>query len=194
MKQLFFLLFIIFSVASCSKSTFYAYEKNGDYCTLEVTKTNDVIYRAYYGNNYNKEYTGEYRPTQEFITSNIYIYIYSLDGRVEEYISIESEFDMYLLRVDEDKFDSCFYDILDKKDSDITYVKKGKDSLDLLWTPNIKRDLLKEACYKENNITWFPPYLNRIAKINYKKFKQANIAIKDLKNPKKKYIRDTKRK
>jgi len=76
MKRFFFLILIIFIVSSCSKSIYYAYEKNGDYCTLEVTKNDDVIYRAFYGDNYNKEYTGEYKPTQEFITSNTYIYIY----------------------------------------------------------------------------------------------------------------------
>jgi len=92
---------------------------------------------------------------------------------------------MYLLRVDEDKFDSCFYDILDKKGSEITYIAREKDSLDLLWTPNIKRDLLKEACYKENNITWFPPYLKRVKKIDYKKFNLPQIKTKHLKHPKK---------
>ena len=75
MKKTIFLIVLIFVLQSCSSSIYYAYEKDGDYCTLEVTKKEDVIYRAYYSDNQNKEYSLHNTLPQEYIASNIYIYI-----------------------------------------------------------------------------------------------------------------------
>ncbi|GGX35064.1 hypothetical protein [Aquimarina muelleri] len=56
----------------------------------------------------------------------------------------------------------------------IHYSKKNRDSLDLLT--NLKTELGKEPCFTEHKITWFPPYLKKIKKIDYKKF---NLPLKE---------------
>ncbi len=76
-RTLLFIL-ILFSVASCSKSTYYAYEKNGDYCTLEVTKKGDVIYRAFYSTSENKEIPIYFYGETEPLVTDVYIYIYTV--------------------------------------------------------------------------------------------------------------------
>ena len=64
------LTLLVFSLISCAKSNYYAYEYNDNdnisYCTLEITKKNEIIYRATSTDYWKKSYP----------YSNLYIYIY----------------------------------------------------------------------------------------------------------------------
>lgn len=181
MKKAIFLIVLIFVLSSCASSIYYAYEQKGDYCTLEVTKQDDVIYRAF-SENYAV-------PNYDFPNANnIYIYIKSHDENHENSVSIDDFFELYFIKINSDKFNYCggFEEIgAPYLETLITYSKETKDGLDLLWYPKIKEKLIMQDCTRENAITWFPPYMKRIKKIDYKKFNLPQIEIKHLKNPEK---------
>ncbi len=165
MRITFFIL-ISLTTISCSRSVYYAYQKGDTYATLELTKGNNLIYRAksddfYYNENSNfKKY--------------LYITSLNIDKQEDNFLSIGENFTMlYLNNIEEEGYNGC----ISKRTKDflwnsyIRYEKKSLDSLSLLWTPEIKKKLLKEPCFKKTGITWFPPYLKKIKKIDYKKFK-----------------------
>ncbi len=155
-KKIILLIGVLLLITSCSRSIYYAYQRGDIYATLELTKRNDIIYRTksdLYNNNY------------------LYIDAINLKERNEKYVSIGESFTLSYININ-GEYKACFPLITENLiwSSYITYKKKS-DSLSLLWTPEIKKKLLKEPCFKETGITWFPPYLKRIKKIDYKKFK-----------------------
>ncbi|WP_338815801.1 hypothetical protein V9L05_22665 (plasmid) [Bernardetia sp. Wsw4-3y2] len=66
----------------------------------------------------------------------------------------------------------------------VSYFRESSDSLSLVWTPDRKKEFLKEPCFQEITIDWFPPYLKRVDKIDYEKF-DLPIKKKYLQYPKK---------
>ncbi len=164
MRITFFIL-ISLTTISCSRSVYYAYEKGGTYATLEVTKDNNLIYRA-------KSRRYYYKASSNF-RDYLFIDAKNIDEFEENYFSIGEAFTMIFIDNNDYNRDYCSGTLTNDflSNNYLTYKKINQDSLDLLWTPEIKKKLLKEPCFKESGITWFPPYLKRIKKIDYKKFK-----------------------
>ena len=153
-------------LSSCSRSIYYAFEEKGTYCTLEEKKNGEVIYRAVSKEHYNIESSG----------FKEYLYVHSPNSANTIYIGIGTGFVFrFVQNIKLDIEDMCFSksEYIPNK-SLVHYSREGKDSLDLLT--NLKTELAKEPCFAEHKITWFPPYLKKIKKIDYKKF---NLPLKE---------------
>ncbi len=150
-----FLIFILL-VTSCSRGIYYAYEKDGTYATLELTKMNDIIYRT---------------NAKEEIKKYLYIKTQNIKNYNDDVLTIGEAFLILYTDLNKEDYEVCFSKHTEKLlwNSYINYTKINVDSLIL---SKVDEDqLLKEPCFKETGIRWFPPYLKRIKKIDYKKFK-----------------------
>ena len=153
-------------LSSCSRSIYYAFEKEGTYSTLEEKKNGDVIYRAISKEHYFTERSG----------FKNYIYLYSPISSNNIYTGIGTDFIlMFIENLDPYTENTCTTNNQFNPDKNIIhYSKKNRDSLDLLT--NLKTELGKEPCFIKHKITWFPPYLKKVKKIDYKKF---NLPLKE---------------
>ena len=123
---------------------------------------------------------------------------YELDSTLSKSISIKKYFDGVVIeaytgksftkimpmRLDkEGQLDAEIYHtpILFMGHSYVLYIRESRDSLRLIWTQNIKKEFLNETSFAMMEIDWFPPYIKRVKKIEYKKF---NLRVK------KKYLKD----
>ncbi|WP_338815800.1 hypothetical protein V9L05_22660 (plasmid) [Bernardetia sp. Wsw4-3y2] len=52
----------------------------------------------------------------------------------------------------------------------VLYLRENSDSLKLLWMQDSQKEFLKEPCFQDITIDWFPPYIKRVDKIDYEKF------------------------
>ncbi len=162
-----FLIVILLITISCNRSIYYAYEKGGTYATLEFSKDKHIIYRAKSDENY-KPNLGTW--------SKEYVYLNSQDVDEEDndFIAIRENFILeYIIDLEEESNRSCFSTMTTDFlwNSYVKYKKVTSDSLILIWSNERYENLKKEPCFEESGITWFPPYLKRIKKIDYKKFK-----------------------
>ncbi|WP_438710670.1 hypothetical protein ACSTS3_18120 [Aquimarina muelleri] len=153
-------------LSSCSRSIYYAFEKEGTYCTLEEKKNGTVIYRAVSKEKYNIHSSGLIE----------YLYIESIDSSNDFFAGISGSFFLKLINSIEVKSEEiCFSNIeLSIDEFIVHYSKINKDSLDFL-SDNLDVRLQKNNCFAKHKITWFPPYLKKIKKIDYKKF---NLPLK----------------
>jgi hypothetical protein len=179
------LITVFFSFISCGKSIYYAYEDIGknysgesyikSYCTIEVTRKKEVIYRAtssnYWMNDYKK--------------SNKFVYLYSYND--DDFPNIDNEsfsfsnilLEMYYIKNHPPNYRIGFVKNIYPSKVYIDFIKKGKDSLKSEYYLN---DLPKENSFEEAGINWFPPYMVKIDKIDYLKFPKE-IQHMNLKNP-----------
>ncbi|WP_438710669.1 hypothetical protein ACSTS3_18115 [Aquimarina muelleri] len=152
-------------LSSCSRSIYYAFEEKGTYCTLEEKKNGTVIYRAVSKEHYKKS------------SSSInYLHIYSPYSSYELYTGIGNNFFLTYIQNNELKDKKICRDtfVPAPYQNFLHYLKKNEDSLKLL--SDIENDLKNQSCFAEHKITWFPPYLKKIKKIDYKKF---NLPLKE---------------
>ena len=154
-------------LSSCSRSIYYAFEEEGTYCTFEKTITK-TIYRAVSKEHYFTEKSGFKR----------YIHIES-DNEYKKDIGISPGFIMIYLNELTAESKVCFSNLEPNNKgvfSYLVYNKENLDSLDLLWNSKIEKRVSSDNCFTEHKITWFPPYLKKVKKIDYKKF---NLPLKE---------------
>ena len=165
LKPIVYIVALLF-LSSCSRSIYYAFEEEGTYCTLEEKKNGDAIYRAVSKKHYFTERSG----FQE------YLYIYSPSSSKKSYLGIGDNFLLVeITNAERHEGDMCTSSVeINEYDNFIHYSKKNRDSLGLLT--NLKTELAKEPCFIKHKITWFPPYLKKVKKIDYKKF---NLPLKE---------------
>lgn len=164
-----FFIIISFLLSSCSKSLYYAYETKGSYNTFEITKNNEVIYRA----------SSNHYKTND-ITSIDYVYVYSPNSTTSLGFALGKNSLLKDLRNIELKKETICgtssKNLTDFLNDFVLYTHTDKkDSLELVMTSKMKTKLLEEKCFKERGLTWFPPYVKRVKKINYNKF---NLPVK----------------
>ncbi|WP_438710665.1 hypothetical protein ACSTS3_18095 [Aquimarina muelleri] len=165
LKPIVYIVAFLF-LSSCSRSIYYAFEEEGTYCTFEVNKK-EIIYRAVS----EKHYKLNSYPTKD------YVYINSANGwyKYKEPRINRAALLLYIEKINSDIGNMCITSSLSPNDNSfLSYIEtEKKDSLKLLlW----ERLLNKEPCFTEHKITWFPPYLKKIKKIDYKKF---NLPLKE---------------
>ncbi|WP_064968110.1 hypothetical protein [Tenacibaculum ovolyticum] len=165
MRRILIFLLIIACLSSCSKSVYYAYKDENKYATIEVTKKNELFYRAIYDNNY------------------IYIYSFLSYKKDNSIFYLKDPNIMFWKREEHDEFDLCFFS--GKNEDFVLYEKQGSQNMWKLSRSISDNLLLNEPCLKENNIDWFPEYMVKVDKIDYEKFNLPHIKKKYLKNPKK---------
>ncbi|PDS22403.1 hypothetical protein B0A78_12025 [Flavobacterium columnare NBRC 100251 = ATCC 23463] len=187
---------------SCGKSTYYVYEKYkydpdfrinylDSYCALEITPKKEVIFRGT-----SNEYYIYNKPTTYFDdNSSSYIYIYSdkeatwIDEYGIYFCQRPSECfyfspDVYEIETEKYKFQSIsINDYYNAKNWNKQYIKygfdeKNKDSLVLSKTNNVIDFIKSEVAFRSANIPWFPPYLVKVKKIDYNKFKRKCRRLK----------------
>ncbi len=163
LKPIIYIIALLF-LSSCSRSIYYAFEEKGTYCTLEEKKNGTVIYRAVSKEHYKKS------------SSSInYLHIYSNNDPDSLYLGIGNVFTFSFLRKSKEICMSSYK--LSPFENFINYTKRyDNDSLSLLMYSDKKKTILKEPCFAEHKITWFPPYLKKVKKIDYKKF---NLPLKE---------------
>ncbi|MCH4829293.1 hypothetical protein [Flavobacterium columnare] len=187
---------------SCSKSTYYVFEEyNYDpdfrinylhsYCALEITPKKEVIFRG----TSNEYYIYNKPNTHSSSNSSEYIYIYS-----DKEATIIGEYgihfcrrpsecfyfspDVYEIKTEKYKFQSIsINDYYNAKNWNKQYIKygfdeKNKDSLVLSKTNNVIDFIKSEVAFRSANIPWFPPYLVKVKKIDYNKFKRKCRRLK----------------
>lgn len=184
MKKLFLLVFF-FSLLSCSKSIYYAYYEKDinhpSYCTLEITKKKEIIYRA---SSY--EYS-----SQSYPFDNLYIYIYSdkyatnIDENYYSFVSGGTSDIVYIKNEFKPKFSSffLFFDYY-KPGYSISYFRDGNDTIFSTARNDFEYLKTKGIGFKEHGIKWFPPYMVKVDKIDYTKFKKS-VQHMNLKDPRK---------
>ena len=165
-KPIVYIVALLF-LSSCSRSIYYAFEEEGTYCTLEEKKNGTVIYRAI-----SKEHYTESSTMKE------YIHIESYNSSHEDYTGIGMSFILrYINHVDSHNIGICTTtDNYSLTDNYIHYSKsEHTDSIPFLKGKYLE-EIEKEPCFTEHKITWFPPYLKKVKKIDYKKF---NLPLKE---------------
>jgi len=180
--KLFLLSFFILITISCSKTYYYAYERHDtySYCTIEHnTRKKQIIYRGY---------------SYEYAFSGIgYVYI-SCEASTtnKNNLIFTSPLDIFYTR-EGSRIDNFKYipgTVLFREDkfppgSSIGYTEKHrKDTLELhLYNDSLFK---VEPSLEQAHITWMPPYMVRVKKIDYSKFPK-NVQHLDLKNPERTY-------
>ncbi|MBF6659312.1 hypothetical protein ABXT01_13665 [Flavobacterium columnare] len=187
---------------SCGKSTYYVYEKYkydpdfrinylDSYCALEITPKKEVIFRG----TSNEYYIYNKKTTYFDDNSSSYIYIYSdkeatwIDEYGIYFCQRPSECfyfspDVYEIETEKYKFQSIsINDYYNAKNWNKQYIKygfdeKNKDSLVLSKTNNVIDFIKSEVAFRSANIPWFPPYLVKVKKIDYNKFKRKCRRLK----------------
>ena len=158
MKRL-LLLFIVTIVCSCKgNKVFYEYEdvETKTYAVLEISKkSKEVNYRALsdnYSNNFN-QINGNKSILGEDIGINYFFDLFMIDNNLK-------------LKTCAD-FDGGKVMVYNKNENDTIFLIKDKSE--------------KIKCLEEYDITWFPPYMKKVDRINYDKFpediREAVIAI-----------------
>lgn len=182
MKKI-FLILLVLSMTSCGKSIYYVYDYDTkyhtNYCTLEITRKKEIIYRA----------SSDEYWSQSYPFSNLYIYIYSdkyaTDITKNHYSFVSGIADLILVENEfKPKFKNAFVvTFIDKPGYSILYKKEGNDTIFNVADNDF--EYLKEGRgFKENGIKWFPPYMVKVDKIDYTKFPKS-IQHLNLKNPRK---------
>ncbi|MFK7004771.1 hypothetical protein ACIPCA_04970 [Flavobacterium covae] len=201
MKRIIILL--IFTVLiSCSKSTYYAFEEYDydpdsgkdylySYCALEITPKKEVIFRGS-----SRRYVIEDKQTTYFDdNSSSYIYIYSDKEatNIGEYGILfcrkSSEcfyFSLTDIQINTNEFRFKSVDINDfyniknwnKQYVMYSYDEKNKDSIILSKANSVSNFIKNDTGLKYANIPWFPPYLVKVKKIDYNKFKRKCRRLK----------------
>ena len=169
---------------SCGKSVYYAYEYRDaindhySYCTLEVTRKKEIIYRAssddyfVYPNNVHL-FVCIYSDKDAAKVSKNY---YGFGSAISELWTIKVndvpnlKMPGNLLSLDNEVDSSVSYGIMEndtivRSTDDFEYLKKGRG-------------------FKENGILWFPKYMVKVDRIDYNKF-YKQIRHMNLKNPRK---------
>ncbi|OWP86094.1 hypothetical protein BWK60_10595 [Flavobacterium covae] len=187
---------------SCGKSTYYVYEKYkydpdfrinylDSYCALEITPKKEVIFRGSSSRYIIKDKKNTYFDDN----SSEYIYIYS-----DKEATIIGEYGIHFCRRQSD----CYYFSLDDyqintgkfkfRFSIINNIYNGKnwdkeyisymyrdaktDTLFALNNNMMKNFIKEDIGFKYANIPWFPPYLVKVKKIDYNKFKEQCSRLK----------------
>ncbi|MEN7551825.1 hypothetical protein AAG747_28170 [Rapidithrix thailandica] len=195
MKKLGILLCLALCISACHRriQTFYAYEDEHSYCTLEINMKKKGHYRYLTYRGMSKTHydtvqapvTGVLEPLSEHPRkNNLFIYVKGKEVAIENYTGFDNaihEF-YYMKRKRGGKFDLCFpYQVGGKMDRDINYVlykRISNDSLILL-----SNKLMEQHCFQYLGIDWFPPYLKRVEEIEYDKFRLPQVEEKHLKDP-----------
>lgn len=170
MKYKVILILIYFVVVSCSKSVYYEYTSPERYATVELTKKNEFIYR---------------------VSDGAFIHIKSNTGFSNEqnatYIGLSQPYWLYTVEQGNAAFDMCgfVHTIPNNEKNELIFKKVGQDSIISIGKTNRKQFLKNGSCFVEKNITWFPPFLTRVKKINYKEFNFLKVKDKYLKDPNK---------
>jgi hypothetical protein len=188
MKYIYSIL-IIFYLTSCSRSIYYAYEyedqDNISYCTIEVTKKKEIIYRAY-----SSEYWKYNYPI-----NNLYVYIHS--GNKSSTVSDESIHFVcnisdvaYIKNSFNTEYEKCLANFLESFGCPIGYRINKSDTI-TKWNYPEAEDFPKytkgDICLlKEVGIKWFPPYMVKVNEIDYKKISNL-VQHMNLKDPTKSY-------
>ncbi|WP_444647559.1 hypothetical protein ACSLMO_07830 [Flavobacterium columnare] len=188
---------------SCGKSTYYVYEKYkydpdfrinylDSYCALEITPKKEVIFRGSSSRYIIKDKKNTYFDDN----SSEYIYIYS-----DKEASYMSEYGIdfcrrpsycdffspstYEIKTGEYRFKSVpineYYNWKKWDKEYISYIyydKKNKDSLLLSKSINVTDFIKNDTVFRDANIPWFPPYLVKVKKIDYNKFKRKCRRLK----------------
>ncbi len=156
MRITFFIL-ISLTTISCSHSLYYAYEDENSYCTFEVTKGNNVIYRGK---------SNKYKEKK-------YIHIKSSSYEDKKIRLIAGFVLQYLEESNDENVRICFSKFInnDLNTFYTSFVKYNFENKDSLAIETSQDKIFREPCFKKTGITWFPPYLKKIKKIDYKKFR-----------------------
>lgn len=182
MKNIFLILSSLFLI-SCSKSTYYAYEYRDEinhhysYCTLELTRKQEIIYR------------GRSDKYYEYPNKNLYIYIYSdkyASEINEKYISFARNYSnlFYIRDILNPTYNATAINIFGESPKFIEYAKIKADSITHSNNENFLEYAKKEYGLYMAGIKWFPPYMVKVDKIDYTKFGKE-IQHLNLKNPRK---------
>lgn len=175
------LMLTVFTFLSCGSSIYYAYEykdnENNSYCTLEITKKKEIIYRG----------SSDYYWADSYPFSNLYIYIYSdkfaTDINKNHYGFVSGFSELYLIENEEKlKYKYATLNLGNNSIPSVFYSIEDKDTI--VNTENKFEYLKKIDGFKENGIKWFPPYMIKIDKIDYAKFRDR-IQHMNLKDPRK---------
>ncbi|MEN7551823.1 hypothetical protein AAG747_28160 [Rapidithrix thailandica] len=202
MKKLGILLCLALCISACHRriQTFYAYEDEHSYCTLETRMKKDdtfrsVIYRAMSKTHYDTvqaPVTGGLEPqplSGHPRKNNLYLYIMTGEGAFDDRIGISDVvYGFYYIKRERGlKFDFCFPGPPGEKENKmrVRYKKVTNDSL-IISRPSE----LENYCFSHLGIDWFPPYMKRVKEIDYDKFRLPQVKNKHLKNPTKALLTD----
>ena len=171
---------ILFSLISCGKSTYYVYDvcdiNRYNYCTLEITSKNEVIYRA---------------TSDSYSLNNIiYTYIYSAKKSSivnEDFISFAcNQADFYYIKNSNNfNYINLPINVFGENKGAMGYTKKGKDTI--ITNINTERDLQyfqNDIALKKSGFKWYPSYMVKVDKIDYSRFPKS-IQHMNLKDPRK---------
>lgn len=177
------LILLVLSMTSCGKSIYYVYDYDTkyhtNYCTLEITRKKEIIYRAS-----SDEYWSRSYPF-----SNLYIYIYSdkyatdIDRDYYRFVSGTSELH-FIKNEFEPKYRRSILNLESVTVPSVMYRIDENDTIFNVTRNNDFEHLKKVSGYKENGVLWFPPYMVKVDKIDYTKFGKE-IQHLNLKNPRK---------
>ena len=163
--QSFFLLFIL---TSCHRSTYYAYVEPNMYITVELTKSNNVILRGGANLNYPQDIK--------------FLHIFSSQTALDNsYIGIGKNFALHYINNSLETVPCFSFKDINIDNLYLDYSHITKDSLVLIKHSQKNILFLNEPCFEKTGLTWFPPYLKKVKKIDYDKFNLPNIKKKYLK-------------
>jgi hypothetical protein len=176
------LIVLTLNFLSCGKSVYYVFDDVKDkdypsYCSLEITKKKEIIYRA-----------SSYKySSQSYPFSNLYIYIYSdqlsTDIDKDYYRFVSGTSDLFFIKNEfKPKYQHSLLNLANNVVPSIYYRIEENDTI-----INSEHDfeyLKKVDGFKENGILWFPPYMVKVDKIDYTKFKKS-VQHMNLKDPRK---------
>ncbi|OOB81614.1 hypothetical protein BZL53_14550, partial [Flavobacterium columnare] len=195
-------LLTFMTLIACGKSTYYVYEKYKydpdfrvnylhSYCALEITPKKEVIFRGAS----NEYYIYDKQTTYFDDNSSEYIYIYS-----DKEASYISEYGIDFCRRPSycDYFSPSVYEVetnkyvfkpgpinefynsknWDKEYISYMYRDAKTDTLFALNNNMMKNFIKEDIGFKYANIPWFPPYLVKVKKIDYNKFKRKCRRLK----------------
>jgi hypothetical protein len=156
-------------LVSCSKSAYYAFQDNStySYCTIEVTKKKEVIYRASSLNYFNKSCFVYISSLNDNYYKNINNDTIGLENPHLEMFYIGTEYPIKykfeLVRNGNPELNKLY----------ISFIKVKNDTIKTQYYLN---NLVKETSLQKAGVKWFPPYLIKVDKIDYSKFqKKFNI-------------------
>ncbi|WP_338790943.1 hypothetical protein [Bernardetia sp. MNP-M8] len=193
------LLFLLLVVSACSRGTYYAYEDEHSYCTIELKSERNflkyippyIIYRATSDLHYDTTVlentyvsdTDRYKKKKNVS----FLFIENENSHRDSLALIGSFFMMYYIPQNiTHRFRFCTSINKDGSMTTTKYVlyKIQGDSLIAFTSSDFElEDLNKEHCFERKGIDWFPPYLIKTNKIEYEKFKIKDVKKKFLRNP-----------
>lgn len=182
MKQLLLTLLPVLFI-SCGKSTYYAYEFSDEinhhysYCTLEITKTKAVIYRA--------------KSDKYYIYPNntIYAYLYSPPAAStvndDSILFAQNASDLFYMQdFSNPTCKQTSVNVFGENPICIDYKKTMNDTIIHTNNETFLDYAKNEYGLRTAGIKWFPEYMVKIDKIDYQKF-GSSIQHMNLKNPEK---------